>query len=99
VQGAGLGRKESGTSGASEPEWLTTREAAARIGFSPRHVRNLVRDGLLEARDLGRGQHRARWRLSRASLEEFLAFRTQEGTEGNGLRRGAVHVRVTEEGA
>lgn len=45
-------------------QYLTTAEAANRLGFTVQHTRRLVRDGIIEGRKLGRD-----WLLTESSVE------------------------------
>lgn len=52
--------------------FLTTGEAAQRIGGTPQHVRQLIKTGRLAAIDIAKGHGRPRFRISEAALAEFL---------------------------
>ncbi len=47
-------------------EYLTTAEAARRLGFTVQHTRRLVRNGVIEGRKLGRD-----WLVSESSVEGY----------------------------
>lgn len=51
--------------------YLTTGQAAARIGATPQYIRELIHAGSLAAIDIGKGA-RARFRVSELSVEKFL---------------------------
>lgn len=51
--------------------YLTTGQAAVRIGATPQYVRELIHAGSLTAIDIGKGA-RARFRVAEASIEQFL---------------------------
>lgn len=52
--------------------FLTTREAAKRIGGTPQHVRQLIKSGRLAAIDIAKGDIRPRFRIAEAALADFL---------------------------
>ena len=52
---------------AGETGWLDVRRAAAYLGFSPRHLRKLVREGKVQAARPGR-----RYRFRVAWLDEYM---------------------------
>lgn len=51
--------------------YLTTGQVAARIGATSQYVRELIHAGSLAAIDIGKGA-RSRFRVSEASVEQFL---------------------------
>ncbi|MGW4075972.1 hypothetical protein ACWELB_21085 [Streptomyces asiaticus] len=55
--------------------YLTTGQAAARIGATSQYVRALIRGGLLEAIDISKGV-RPTFRVPEAAVAKFLAERT-----------------------
>lgn len=59
--------------------YITTGQAAARIGSTSQYVRELVHAGHLDAIDIGTGE-RSRFRVAGASVERFLAERTVRPT-------------------
>jgi excisionase family DNA binding protein len=59
-----------------KPVLLTTREAAARLGYSERHVRRRIADLTLPAVRLGPG--RAQLRIDADELEDFIYRRSEE---------------------
>lgn len=63
------------TPAASASGYLTTGEAATRIGVTSQYVRDLIRAGALEAIDISTGG-RAVYRVAEASLAKFLTDRT-----------------------
>lgn len=63
------------TPAASASGYLTTGEAATRIGATSQYVRDLIRAGALEAIDISTGG-RAVYRVAEASLVKFLTDRT-----------------------
>lgn len=52
--------------------FVTTGQAAERIGSTPQHVRHLIRTGRLPAIDIARGGGRPRFRISEVDFAEFL---------------------------
>lgn len=54
--------------------YITTGQAAARIGSTPQYVRELIQAGHFDAIDIGTGQ-RARFRVTADSVERFLVAR------------------------
>jgi excisionase family DNA binding protein len=66
-------------------EWLTVREAAAEFGYNQEYVRQLARDGAIEAQKLG-----SSLLINHGSLLDYRA-----GMSGQPSRRGA-QARVTE---
>ena len=48
-------------------DWITTTQAAELSGYHPERVRELVREGKLEAQKFG-----TLWQISRASLFAYL---------------------------
>ncbi|TVL89782.1 helix-turn-helix domain-containing protein [Streptomyces sp. SAJ15] len=54
--------------------FLTTGQAAARIGASAQYVRTLIHGGCLEAIDISKGK-RPSFRVSEAAVVKFLAER------------------------
>ena len=59
-------------SAAPKGGFLTTGEVAIRIGGTPQHVRELIKSGRIEAIDIAKGNGRPRFRVSEASLANFL---------------------------
>lgn len=51
--------------------YLTTGQAASRIGATPQYVRELIRTGRLQAIDISNGG-RPSFRVSETSVEQFL---------------------------
>lgn len=60
----------------SRYQWLSTGEAAKRIGgkkpVSTAHVLRLIKAGLLRARNVGIPGKRPEWRVDPVSLDKFL---------------------------
>lgn len=52
--------------------YLTTGQAAARIGATSNYVRELIRTGRLQAIDISKGA-RPSFRVAEKSVEQFLA--------------------------
>jgi excisionase family DNA binding protein len=59
---------------ASASGYLTTGEAASRIGATSQYVRDLIRAGALEAIDISNGG-RAVYRVAESSIAKFLTDR------------------------
>lgn len=59
--------------------YITTGQAAARIGSTPQYVRELIHAGHFDAIDIGTGE-RARFRVTAESVEKFLTARTVRPT-------------------
>ena len=54
--------------------YLTTGQAASRIGATPQYVRDLIRTGALDAIDISTGD-RAVYRVAETSIAQFLMDR------------------------
>jgi excisionase family DNA binding protein len=52
--------------------WLSTTQAARRLGVSPNHVRRLIEQGRFRARDVGVGS-RSYYQVSSKSLDQYMA--------------------------
>jgi excisionase family DNA binding protein len=61
-----------------EPEWLTTIEACEISGYTPQHVRYLIRSGKIQGRRWGRD-----WQVAKQSLLDYL-----QQSEELGQKRG-----------
>ncbi|MER6350614.1 helix-turn-helix domain-containing protein [Streptomyces sp. NPDC001634] len=72
-------------------DYLTTGEAAKRIGGTPQHVRELIKSGRLEAIDIAKGNGRPRFRIAEAALAEFLRA-ARVTPEGDTRRGGAIRI-------
>jgi len=64
------------TAAAPASGYLTTGQAAARIGSTPQHVRGLIRAGAIEAIDIAKGRVRPRFRIPEAAVAQYLAAAT-----------------------
>ena len=53
-------------------EWITTAEAAELSGYHPEHLRELMREGKIEARKFG-----IVWQVSKQSLLNYLKVAEQ----------------------
>ncbi|MGW9245773.1 hypothetical protein [Streptomyces badius] len=62
--------------------YITTGQAAARIGSTPQYVRELIHAGHFDAIDIGTGE-RARFRVTAESVEKFLTARAVRPTPPN----------------
>lgn len=58
-----------------------TREVADALGFSTRHVRDLIEAGELVAFDAGQGKIRPVYRVTAASLATFIRRRKAKPTK------------------
>lgn len=50
------------------PEWITTQEAAARLGVSTARIRQMVADGQLDGQKMG-GKYRGQWQIRLSDIE------------------------------
>ena len=59
--------------------WLTVTQAAVVTGYHPEHLRELIRDGKIEARKFG-----PLWQVNRNSLMTYLraAEKSKDGRRG-----------------
>lgn len=57
-------------------EWISMKEAAEYTGYTPRHIRRLLRDGLVKGQRLGRD-----WFTTKQALDEYLATNPRPGPE------------------
>ena len=62
-------------------DWITTTEAAELSGYHPERVRELIRDGEIEARKFG-----TIWQVSRGSLLAYLKAAEKTGDKRWGPR-------------
>jgi hypothetical protein len=58
-----------------DAQWITVKEAAAKIGVEPNHVGRYIRRKLLTARNVSSGTT-PRWQVLLSSVEAFLESRT-----------------------
>lgn len=74
---------------------VSVREAAREIGCDPSTVRKLIRKRRLQAHHAGTGTKRKSWRVSRASIEDYIVHNAATGdaesppsrrTRGDGVR-------------
>ena len=92
--------RQEAAEGALESGWVTTEDAAAALGVSPRTIRDYIRSGGLEAKSEGAGVLK-RWLVSkgglqamqekRRSLEEISVDR-RESAAGSPVTDGAEDV-------
>ena len=97
-RGHALGPRQEATEGGLESGWVTTEDAAAALGVSPRTIRDYIRSGGLEAKSEGAGVLK-RWLVSkgglqamqekRRSLEEIPVDR-RESAAGSPVTDGAA---------
>lgn len=57
-------------------EWIPVKEAAEYTGYTPRHVRLLLNNGLVKGRKFGRD-----WFTTKEALDEYLATNPRPGPE------------------
>lgn len=57
-------------------EWITVKEAAEYTGYTPSHVRFLLRTGLVKGQRFGRD-----WFTTQEALDEYLATNPRPGPE------------------
>ncbi|MFF4403635.1 helix-turn-helix domain-containing protein [Streptomyces sp. NPDC001404] len=53
-------------------DFLTTGQAAKRIGSTPQHVRRLITAGRLNAINIAKGDGRPRFRIAESAVVEYL---------------------------
>jgi len=80
--------------GAAEAGWISTEDAAAALGVSPRTVREYIRSGALEARSEGVGVLK-RWLLAEGGVQEMLEQRRSPA----GLPRSRRELDAEEQGS
>ena len=56
-------------------KWLTTDEAAARLGYHPNHLRRLLRAGSVQGH---RGRN-YRWQISEREVKRVKSLQTERG--------------------
>jgi hypothetical protein len=66
--------RQEAAEGAVEPGWVTTEDAAAALGVSPRTIRDYIRSGGLEAKSEGAGVLK-RWLVSNGGVQAMLEKR------------------------
>jgi excisionase family DNA binding protein len=72
--GHAAGPRQEAAEGAFESGWLTTEDAAAALGVSPRTIRDYIRSGGLEAKSEGAGVLK-RWLVSKNGVQAMLEKR------------------------
>ncbi len=60
-------------------DWITTTQAAELSGYHPERIRELVREGQIEAQKFG-----TLWQISRASLLTYLKAAEKSGDKRRG---------------
>jgi hypothetical protein len=66
--------RQEAEEGAAEADWISTEDAAAALGVSPRTVREYIRAGALEAKSEGVGVLK-RWLVSEGGVQAMLEQR------------------------
>ena len=56
------------------PEWISAKEAAEYRGYTRRHIRYLLANGLVEGRRFGRD-----WFTTKKALDTYLAMNPRPG--------------------
>lgn len=72
--GHAAGPRREAAEGAFESGWVTTEDAAAALGVSPRTIRDYIRSGGLEAKSEGAGVLK-RWLVSKNGVQAMLEKR------------------------
>ena len=106
--GHAAGPRQEAAEGAFESGWVTTEDAAAALGVSPRTIRDYIRSGGLEAKSEGAGVLK-RWLVSkgglqamqekRRSLEEIPVDRRESAAGGDPAADGAADAASSESAA
>jgi hypothetical protein len=68
------GPRQEAEEGAFQSGWVTTEDAAAALGVSPRTIRDYIRSGGLEAKSEGAGVLK-RWLVSKGGVQAMLEKR------------------------
>jgi hypothetical protein len=63
-------------------DWITTKKAVELSGYNPDHLRELIRDGKIEAQKFG-----IVWQVSQKSLLEYLAIASKSEDKRWGPKR------------
>jgi excisionase family DNA binding protein len=56
-----------------EDDWITTKDAAAKSGYHPEHIRELIREGKIDGRKFG-----IVWQVNKKSLFQYLENATKQ---------------------
>jgi excisionase family DNA binding protein len=56
------------------PDWISVKKAAEYTGYTPRHIRYLLTNGLVEGRKFGRD-----WFTTKKNLDKYLATNPRPG--------------------
>src|SRR5919112_1665886 len=72
--GHASGPRQEAAEGAFQSGWVTTEDAAATLGVSPRTIRDYIRSGGLEAKSEGAGVLK-RWLVSKNGVQAMLEKR------------------------
>jgi acetoin utilization protein AcuB len=64
---------------ASRDEWITTRDAADRLGVTSARIRQMVSDGEITGKKIG-GKYRGQWQVSAKEIEKRVHMKGVTGT-------------------
>jgi hypothetical protein len=70
--------RQEAQQGASEPGWVTTEDAAAALGVSPRTIRDYIQSDMLVAKSHGAGVFK-RWMVSEDGVRALVEKRRSRG--------------------
>ena len=96
--GHAAGPRQEATEGAFQSGWVTTEDAAAALGVSPRTIRDYIRSGGLEAKSEGAGVLK-RWLVSKGGVQAMLEKRRSLEEIPVDRRESASGLPSAEEGA
>src|SRR5919112_4836807 len=92
------GSRQEAAEGAFQSGWVTTEDAAAALGVSPRTIRDYIRSGGLEAKSEGTGVLK-RWLVSKGGVRAMLEKRRSLEEIPVDRRESAPGLPSAEEGA
>ncbi len=93
-----MGPRQEATEGGLESGWVTTEDAAAALGVSPRTIRDYIRSGGLEAKSEGAGVLK-RWLVSKGGVQAMQEKRRSLEEIPVDRRESAPGLPSAEEGA
>ena len=96
--GHAAGPRQEAEEGAIESGWVTTEDAAAALGVSPRTIRDYIRSGGLDAKSEGAGVLK-RWLVSKGGLQAMQEKRRSLEEIPVDRRESASGLPSAEEGA